>query len=270
MILQKIKENKVVTISELYIYPLKSAASISVTKVSIDAFGFENDRRWMLVDDKGVFLSQRQLPSMCLIKAVVEDKGLKLSVPDESSLFVPVTDDKIQMAEVWGDTCQTYDCGEKAADYLSDFLQVKCRLVYFPENEKRQVDLNYAKPGDLTGFSDGFPLLIISQASLDDLNSKLDGAVSMTRFRPNVVISGVEAFAEDSWNNIQVGGINFRVVKPCSRCSIPSVDPLTGLRSVEPVKTLREYRMRDSKVYFGQNVIADTTGVLEVGMTVVV
>lgn len=259
-----------VTISELYIHPLKSAASISVTKASIDAFGFENDRRWMLVDNKGIFLSQRQLPSMCLIKAVVEDDGLKLSVPNVSPLFVPFIDDKIQMVEVWGDTCQSYDCGEKAAAYLSDFLQVKCRLVYFSENEKRQVDLDYAKTGDLTGFSDGFPLLVISQASLDDLNSRLNEPVSMTRFRPNVVISGVEAFAEDSWNDIQIGGINFRVVKPCSRCSIPSIDPLTGLRSVEPVKTLRGYRMRDSKVYFGQNVIADATGVIEVGMTVVV
>lgn len=259
-----------IKISELYVHPLKSAAAVSVDKVSIDAFGLENDRRWMLVDEKGIFLSQRQLPVMCLIKAVVLDSILMVTVPDGSTLNVPIVTNNSRQVEVWGDHCQSYDCGDEAAAYLSEFLEVTCRLVYFPDTEKRQVDLTYAEKGDLTGFSDGFPLLIISQASLDDLNSKLNESVSMTRFRPNIVISGVEAFAEDNWDNIQIGGINFRVVKPCSRCSIPSVDPLTGLRSVEPVKTLRGYRMRDSKVYFGQNAIADTTGVLEVGMTVVV
>lgn len=259
-----------IKISELYIHPLKSAAAISVDKVSIDIFGLKNDRRWMLVDEKDSFLSQRQLPKMCLIKAIVIESGLKIQVPNMSPLNVPDSMSHRRQVEVWGDVCQSYDCGDEAAAYLSEFLKVSCRLVYFPDTEKRQVDLTYAEKGDLTGFSDGFPLLIISQASLDDLNSKLNEPVSMTRFRPNIVISGVEAFAEDNWDNIQIGGVNFRVVKPCSRCSIPSVDPLTGLRSVEPVKTLREYRMRDSKVYFGQNVIADTTGVLEVGMTVVV
>ena len=259
-----------IEVSGLYIHPLKSAAAVSVEKIEIDDFGFRNDRRWMLVDDEGKFLSQRQLPKMCLIKATVLESVLKIQVPNMTSLNVSAAMNHRRQVEVWGDSCQSYDCGDEAASYLSDFLQVTCRLVYFPDTEQRQVDLTYAKKGDLTGFSDGFPLLVISQASLDDLNSKLNEPVSMTRFRPNVVISGVEAFAEDSWNDIQIGGMNFRVVKPCSRCSIPSVDPLTGLRSIEPIKTLREYRMRDSKVYFGQNVIADTTGALEVGMTVVV
>lgn len=259
-----------VKISELYIHPLKSAAAISVDKVSIDSFGLESDRRWMLVDEKGIFLSQRQLPKMCLIKAEVFDSGLVVTVPNSDTMQVPITTRTNRQVEVWGDVCQSYDCGDEAANYLSEFLQTKCRLVYFPDNEKRQIDLNYAKKGELTGFSDGFPLLMISQASLDDLNSRLDVPVSMTRFRPNIVLSGVDAFAEDSWGNIQVGGINLRVVKPCSRCSIPSVDPLTGLRSAEPVKTLRQYRMRDSKVFFGQNVIADSIGTLEVGMSVVV
>lgn len=259
-----------IKISELYIHPLKSAAAVAVDKVSIDRFGLENDRRWMLVDEKGVFLSQRQLPTMCLIQAKLSGSGLTLTVPNSQSLNVPASTKNGRQVEVWGDVCQSYDCGDEAANYLSEFLQIKSRLVYFPANEKRQVDLNYAKKGELTGFSDGFPLLIISQASLDDLNAKLDAPVSMTRFRPNIVISGVDAFAEDSWNSVQIAGINLRVVKPCSRCSIPSIDPLTGLRSLEPIKTLRQYRMRDSKVYFGQNVIADSMGSLEVGMRVVV
>jgi MOSC domain-containing protein len=258
----------VLEISELYIHPLKSAASIAVEKVALDDFGLQYDRRWMLVDDSGNFLSQRQLPMMCLIKAVVEGSVLTVHVPDFSPLKVSVIKNQPRTVKVWGDACNSYDCGDEVAKYLSHFLEAACRLVYFPGDEKRQVDLAYAKKGDLTGFSDGFPLLIISQASLDDLNARLDKPVSMTRFRPNIVISGTEAFAEDEWKNIIIGGINFRIVKPCSRCSVPSVDPLTGLRSIEPVKTLRNYRMRGSKVYFGQNVIADSTGMLEVGMPV--
>lgn len=258
-----------IKVSELYIHPLKSAAAISVNKARIDAFGFENDRRWMLVDEKGIFLSQRQLPNMCLIKTVVTGTGISLSVPDAKELNITNVTIEQRKVNIWGDICNSYDCGDEAANYLSDFLRTKCRLVCIPEDEKRQVDLEYAKKGELTGFSDGFPLLIISQASLDDLNSKLTMPVSMTRFRPNIVVSGVDAFAEDSWVNIEIAGINLRIVKPCSRCAIPSVDPLTAERSPEVIKVLRQYRMRESKVFFGQNVIADSLGMLEVGMPVI-
>ena len=257
-----------IKISELYIHPLKSAASISLEEVLLDEFGLQHDRRWMLVDDKGNFLSQRQLPEMCLIGAEVMETSLKLTAPGMPDVDAFTDESSISEVTVWGDKCNAHDCGEDAAEWLSYFLNTACRLVYFPDDEKRQVDLEYAQQGDRTGFSDGFPLLLISQASLGDLNGRLGSPVSMTRFRPNIVVSGAEAFAEDSWKEIKVGGVTMRVVKPCSRCSIPSVDPLTGKRSAEPVKTLREYRLRDSKVYFGQNVIADGTGMLELGMPV--
>jgi len=257
-----------ITISELYIHPLKSAASVSVKKAVIDKLGFEQDRRWMLVDANGDFLSQRQFPEMCLIDARANDDILSISVPGVDAINVSANKDQIRQVVVWGDRCRAYDAGEVASEYLSNFLKTPCRLVCFPQDEKRQVDLAYAKPGDLTGFSDGFPLLIISQASLNDLNKRLDKPVSMTRFRPNIVVSGCEPYAEDSWKTILVGGIEMQVVKPCSRCSIPSVNPDTAVRSLEPVKTLREYRMKDSKIYFGQNVIANATGKLEIGMAV--
>lgn len=255
-------------ISELFIHPLKSAAAVSVDKASIDAFGFEHDRRWMLVDEKGDFLSQRQLPQMCLINATALPSGLRITVPGLQSIDVAAMKNTVRQVSVWGDVCNAQDCGDEAANYLSRFLQTTCRLVYFPDDEVRQVDLDYAKKGDITGFSDGFPLLVISQASLDDLNGRLSEPVTMNRFRPNIVVSGTDAFAEDSWECIKVGTITLRVVKPCSRCSIPSIDPSTGIRSAEPVNSLRTYRMRDSQVYFGQNVIADLTGCLEVGMEV--
>lgn len=257
-----------IEVTDLYIHPLKSAASISVDSAAIDNFGFKNDRRWMLVDSSGNFLSQRQLPIMCLIKAVVDGAVLMLTVPNQSPLKVTVDKSREQQVIIWGDSCRSYDCGDEAAGYLSVFLETKCRMVYFPDEGVRQVDMDYARKGELTGFSDGFPLLIVSQESLDFINNKLKKNVSMARFRPNIVVSGVEAFAEDGWKEVVIGGITLRIVKPCSRCAIPSIDPLTGFRSAELIKVLRTYRMRNDKIYFGQNVIADSTGELEVGMTV--
>ena len=257
-----------IKISELYIHPLKSAAAQRVEEARVDQFGLLNDRRWMLIDEKGEFLSQRLLPEMCLIKAMVENNVLMVSLPAQPNIEVVASKEHVVSAKVWGDVCKAWDCGDEIAKILSLFLKTNCRMVYFPEDEVRQVDKEYAKEGDKTGFSDGFPLLLISQASLDDLNRRLDEKVTMTRFRPNIVVSGTEAFAEDEWKEIRVGGIHMRVVKPCSRCSIPSVNPVNAKRSAEPVTTLRQYRMRDNKVYFGQNVIADSTGLLEAGMKV--
>lgn len=257
-----------ITLSELYIHPLKSAAGIKQETATLDKLGLENDRRWMLVDEKDMFLSQRQMPQMCLIKATAKGNILSLKIPDGSTLDTDCSAGAVRQVTIWGEQCRSIDCGDEVAEWLSDFLKQSCRLVYFPPNEIRQVDMQYARPGDKTGFSDGFPLLLISQASLDDLNSRLAEPVSMNRFRPNLVVAGVEAFAEDSWSKIKIGDITMRVVKPCSRCSIPSVNPATGQRSAEPIKTLRDYRLRDHKVYFGQNVIADNEGVIEVGMNV--
>lgn len=257
-----------IKISELYIHPLKSAAAISLEQGLLDEFGLQHDRRWMLVDDKGHFLSQRQLPEMCLINAQVMEASLKLTAPGMPDIDAFTDEGSNSEVIVWGDACNAYDCGDDVAEWLSYFLKTASRLVYFPDDEIRQVDQEYAEQADKTGFSDGFPLLLISQASLDDLNARLEKPISMTCFRPNLVVSGTEAFAEDDWKEIKVGDITMRVVKPCSRCSIPSVDPSTGKRSAEPVKTLRDYRLRDSKVFFGQNVIANTTGMLELGMPV--
>jgi uncharacterized protein YcbX len=171
-------------------------------------------------------------------------------------------------ATVWKDQCQAFDAGDAAANWLSKFLSVKCRLVYFPDGEFRQVDLKYANTGDKTAFSDGFPLLLISQESLDDLNHRLSVPIAMNRFRPNIVIKGCQPFAEDSWKEIRIGGIIFRLVKPCSRCVIPSINIETAEKEDEPLKTLISYRKRDNKIFFGQNVIAEKKGQIEVGMPV--
>ena len=255
-------------LSELWLYPVKSLAGFSVSQSLLEPFGLQHDRRWMVVSaESGEFVSQRSHPEMCLIMVELLASGIRMQHRDGAALSVnrPVGD-VIQYVTVWGDRCRGWDAGDEAASWLTDHLQTDCRLVYFPEDEVRQVDLNYAQPGDKTAFSDGFPLLLISQASLDDLNHRLSEPVTMARFRPNLVISGCDAFAEDDWRRIRIGDTCLRVVKPCSRCAIPNVDPDTGLRGREPVQTLSQYRRSEGQVFFGQNVIADNPGRLEVGM----
>lgn len=256
-------------VSELAIYPVKSLARISLHSASVQRFGLAHDRRWMLVDAGGKFLTQRQLARMCLIQPELQGDVLSLRAEGMPELVVPgPVGQPTRRVIVWDDQCNALDCGDESAAWLSRFLAIDCRLVYFPDEEVRAVDPRYARPGDRTAFSDGFPLLLISQASLDDLNSRLDTPVSMARFRPNLVVQGCDAFAEDDWKEILIGGLRFRVVKPCSRCIIPGIDPATGERGLEPLRTLAGYRKREDKIFFGQNVIADGQGEIRVGMPV--
>ncbi len=258
------------TLSQLWLFPVKSLAGFTRQQSRVTLFGLADDRRWMVVDAmSGNFISQRSHPEMCLIQVSLTPRGIALQHPNGSVLEVTQPNgDSVRDVTVWGDHCRGWDAGDLAAEWLSEQLAVSCRLVYFPESEVRQVDLEYANTGDKTAFSDGFPLLLISQASLDDLNQHLESPVSMVRFRPNLVVSGCEPFAEDGWKRLRIGDITLRVVKPCSRCAIPNVDPTTGKRGKEPISTLSKYRRQGNKIFFGQNVIADNTGEIEVGMPV--
>ena len=256
-------------VSSLFIYPVKSCRGIEVSSTQVESFGLKNDRRWMVVDDQGVMLTQRNMTKMCLIQPELTETGLILTHLEFDSVEVktPISNKKIKVT-VWEDECQAFDAGDKAARWLTQVLSIECRLVYFPDDEFRQVDLTYANSGDKTAFSDGFPLLLISQASLDELNARLESPVGMNRFRPNLVLEGCEAFSEDSWKEIQIGKVSFRIVKPCSRCVIPSINIETAVKEDEPLKTLVTYRKRESKIFFGQNVIASSTGSIEVSMPV--
>jgi len=256
-------------VSGLSIHPVKSLGAISLDSVQIDQFGLRNDRRWMVVDEAGVMRTQRQLPRMTLVQIELIGDALRLSAPGCESLNIAVNQDSERsLVKVWEDQCNAIDCGDTAALWLSQFLGESSRLVYFPDSELRQVDPDYARAGERTAFSDGFPMLLISQPSLDELNSRLDSPVTMRRFRPNLVIDGCEPYAEDGWQKIRIGGITLRIVKPCSRCVIPTIDLETGEKGAEPIKTLASYRMRENKIFFGQNVIAEGEGKIEVGMDV--
>ena len=170
--------------------------------------------------------------------------------------------------KIWDENCKAQRCGEAADAWLSEFLELPCRLVFMPDSLARKVDPTYASESDLTAFSDGFPLLLLSEASLAELNGRLDVPVAMQRFRPNLVVTGCGAFAEDGWKWLRIGEMTLRVVKPCSRCIITTIDPATAERGEEPLQTLSEYRRQGNKVYFGQNLLHDGTGQLAVGMRV--
>ncbi|MDU5675889.1 MAG: L-glutamate gamma-semialdehyde dehydrogenase [Pseudomonas aeruginosa] len=222
-------------LSALYRYPIKSSAAESLERVALDALGVVGDRRWMAVDtETGRFFTQRLLPQLGRIQARwAAPEVLRLNAPgmSELSLEVPAADANLRGVTVWRDTLQAPDAGDAAADWLTRFLGRPTRLVHIPEARARQVDTGYAEPGQKVHFADGFPLLLIGQASLDDLSQRVGRPLEMLRFRPNLVVEGSAAFAEDGWKRIRIGSVEFVVAKPCSRCILTTLDPATGERN---------------------------------------
>lgn len=259
-------------LSEIIIYPVKSLAGISVKEWPVIKTGLLYDRKWMLIDTDRQFLSQRKLPKMALIKTALTEEYLMLSAPGMVDLLIPLaqTDGDIINSTVWEDQCEARSVSDEADQWLSHFLTIACRLVYQPDDRVRLVDPVYGESSDQVAFSDGFPFLIISDNSLLALNQAMSLTLSMARFRPNLVISGCPSYAEDTWRKISIGDIDFRLPKPCSRCSIPAIDPETAEIDKEPLTTLNRLRKWDNKLYFGQNALHDQSGLLRVGDAVLV
>lgn len=258
------------TISQLFIYPVKSLGGIEVTEAQLTDRGLQYDRRWMLVDNNNQFLTQREHPVMCLLQTAIE--GDKLIVyyknnPEDKVhvLLQPLPTKKTVQVQVWDDECAAWFVSDEADEWCSNKLSMPCRLVYMPENEKRKVDARYATGEDITSFSDGYPLLMIGQASLDDLNSRLLEPLPMDRFRPNIVFTGGQPYDEDTMSHVRVNEIDLYGVKLCARCTITTINQTNGIKAKEPLLTLAGYRMKNNKIYFGQNVLLQQTGYLKTG-----
>jgi hypothetical protein len=263
-------------VESLYYYPVKSCAGISLSHGEIGSCGFKYDRSWLIVDARGRFLTQRQLPIMALIKATVLADGgkaapvLKLEAPGKDPFLVPdraaaVPDEAPRAVTVWKDTAQAIDQGDEPAAWLSQYLGKEVRLVRMSSKFVRSVRKeNQSAPESQVGFQDGYPFLIISKASLDVLNLRLPEPITMDRFRPNIVVDGCSAFAEDEWQTIQIGDVVFEIDKACARCTITTVDQSTAHTGVEPLRTLSTFRLRDNEVLFGQNAIHRTSGIIKV------
>jgi len=258
------------TLSAITLYPVKSLAGISVTRWPVTKTGLEYDRKWMLVDNAGQFLTQRRLPRMALIKTTLTGSHLILSASGMEDLSLPLkpADGEIIKCIIWNDQCNALRVSLEADQWLSHFLNHNCRLVYQPDEIIRHVDRDYGSQTDNVAFSDGFPFLIISENSLASLNQEMQLNLPMTRFRPNLVISGCPGYAEDSWREISIGAIDFRLPKPCSRCVIPTIDPDTAQTGKEPLRTLNRIRKWQNNVYFGQNALHNQCGTLSVGDSV--
>jgi uncharacterized protein len=256
-----------VTLSGLYVYPIKSCAGISLQSADLSATGLRHDRSWMLVDETGEFMSQRAHPRMALISIRFSAEHLIVSAPGMPDLEIPLyphAGDSIEV-RVWGDASRGALVGEEADRWFGEFLRFPCRLVHKPDDDVRLVDSLYAENGDQVGFADGFAFLLISEASLEDLNTRLEDPLPMNRFRPNFVVRGCGPYAEDGWGRLRIGSVPFRVAEPCPRCAITTVDQETGARGKEPLRTLANYRKFDGEVFFGRNLIQDALGSVHLG-----
>jgi uncharacterized protein YcbX len=256
----------------LTIYPIKSARGIPLVESEVDQFGLRHDRRWMVVNPSGEFLSQRTHPRLALIAPVIDGETLRIMAPEMPPLELPLHPKDIVRSRVavWRDFCPASWLGDNAAGWFSEFLDCACSLVHMSDSVIRPADPVFAPPGTRVSFADGFPFLLISEESLADLNRRLAQPLPMNRFRPNLVVAGGGPYAEDGWQRIEIGGIPIRVVKPCARCVVTTTDQATGERGKEPLRTLATYRNRGGEVMFGQNALHERPGRLGVGDPVVI
>ena len=263
-------------ISELFIYPIKSLGGVSVSHAAVYQKGLRYDRRWMLIDEKKVAMTQRTYHDMALFKLSFEGNTIRIaytrngSVLDEASLNLAQSPKAESItAQVWADSVQVTEVNPDLSKWFSRLLNTSCKLVSFAEKNPRKVDRGYSVNDENVSLADAYPFLIIGQSSLNDLNQKLSEAVPMNRFRPNFVFTGAAPFAEDTWTNFSIGAVRFVGVKRSDRCILTTVDQVTAKRGVEPLRTLSRYRKEGNKVFFGQNLVAIDEGTVSVGDSII-
>ncbi len=255
------------SVKSLHRYPIKSCRGVELDRAELDPYGFVGDRRYMVVDADDHLVTARVHPQMVLIRVNWAPSGVTVSGPGmEMATFERSDNMPTRRVRVWNDWCESLDMGDAPSEWFSTFLGMRVRLVFAGSQFHRPIDRAY-NPGDRhVHFGDAYPLLVISTASLNDLNSRLDTALPMTRFRPNIVVEGCSPYEEDRWKTIRIGSVIVRMTKPCYRCVLTTVDPETAERGKEPLRTLSHYRRgKDGDVYFGQNVIHETLGVIHTG-----
>ncbi len=246
------------TLSEIWIYPIKSLGGIRLAWAKVLPKGLQYDRRWMLIDEDNNFITQRVHPMMAFFKLslsgdqfTIQFKGDRIFLPASS----PISEEVI-VAKVWDDAVKVFEVLGEYSQWFSHRLGINCRLVHFPESNDRPVDEKYSIENDQVSLADGYPFLIIGQGSLNDLNERLKAPVPMNRFRPNFVFTGGGPYEEDNWRTFRIGKNKFAGVKPCGRCVLTTVDQQTAERGTEPLATLATYRKKNNKIYFGQNLLA--------------
>lgn len=247
------------SLSGIYIYPIKSLGGIALSHSKVEMRGLQYDRRWMLVDENQRFLTQRNFKKMAALLPQIN--AGQLSVSDRLSSLSPLDipmdaneyPDPVQV-QIWKDSVLAYAAKPAINQWFSEALSLNCRLVYMAADSHRPVDANFARSGEEVSFADGYPFLLASEASFAELNQRLEEAVPMNRFRANLIVKGGTAFQEDQWGDFRIGNLNFRGVKPCSRCVMITINQQTMESRKEPLKTLASYRSINGKVKFGENI----------------
>ncbi|MFJ4879180.1 MOSC domain-containing protein [Streptomyces sp. NPDC088745] len=268
-----------VSVHALHFYPVKATRGCAPREMAIEPWGPAGDRRWLVTDASGRAVTQREYARMALASSEPLPGGaVRVSAPGREPLDVPVPQPVRTVPVVlFGETYEAVPAGSAADAWWSAYLGVEARLVHLDDPAvRRPVDPAFAEPGETVSFADGFPLLVTTLASLDALNSLIaqgdlpdEGPLPMNRFRPNVVLAGAAPWAEDQWRRITIGGLAFRVAKPCGRCVVTTTDQATAERGKEPLRSLARHRKFGKSLVFGQNLIPETAGVLRIGDPVV-
>lgn len=265
-------------LASIHIYPVKAMRAVDLSESGVEPWGLKGDRRWLVVDRTGRFISQREESSLARVVASYDlpDLTLTLSAPGRDAIAIPAPSAEAGAemipVSVWRSQLIAAAAGHAADEWLSGYLGRPVRLVHLDDPRRRPVDQDYGAPGDTVSFADGYPLLLTNAASLDELGKWLadagDDPVPMTRFRPSVVVAGAEPWDEDHWRRVRIGAVTFRVVKPCDRCVVTTIDQATGVRGSQPLKMLGLKRHLDEGLIFGQNLIPDAPGVISLDDTI--
>lgn len=263
-------------ISQLFIYPIKSMGGVQIASGEVTDRGLKYDRRWMLVDDKCAFITQREFPQMAVLKLQVDEGCFRVSNHYSKTQDIQIPFKSVEKEEfkvtIWNAVCTAVGSGSQIDEWFSEVLKIKCRLVYMPEESMRPVDTTsgYAPKGKSTSFADAYPFLLLGEASVIDLNTRIATPVSVTRFRPNIVFSGGLPYEEDDMVEFKINGISFTGLENCGRCSIIGINQENAVITKEPLKTLAEYRKSNNNIYFGRNLVHSGLGKISVGDELVI
>ncbi|MBL6446941.1 MOSC domain-containing protein [Fulvivirga sp. 29W222] len=253
-------------LSDIIIYPIKSFPGVRINESKVEQRGLEHDRRWMLIDENDKFITIRQHHEMLFFDLHIEGNGFVIKhrkSGDTLELPWEIDHGKEVKVTVWDDSAVAIVGRGEWSDWLSEKLDIDCRLVYMPDTSKRHIKKDWAKADEIVSFADGYPLLVIGSASLADLNGKLEKKITIDRFRPNLVFEGGTAYEEFTWGEFRIGENKFQGLKPCARCVVITLDPITAEGGKEPLLTLSKQKV-DNKVVFGQHAYATEFGVIKV------
>ena len=253
-------------VKELYIYPIKSLAGIRVESAKSEEMGFENDRRWMLIDEENQFITQRKNPILSQFYPKIIEDTIEISFQDlKHEFLINETVDEPIFSKVWDDKSRVFEVNKETSKWFSKILGLECKLVKIANNGDRKHNSSKLNITLNVSLADGYPYLLIGSKSLDFLNEKLEEKITIARFRPNIVISTEIPHEEDSFENFQIGNVKFKNAKPCGRCIMVNNDPKSGIVKKEPLNTLSSYRKVDNSVLFGTNVMCLNEGTIAVG-----